>query len=349
MNNFFFKPRKRVMLIYTGGTIGMIRNVDTGALETFNFDHLRKHVPELNQFDYIIHSYQFDPPIDSSDMVPTLWAKLVKIIHYNYENFDGFVILHGTDTMAYTASALSFMLENLNKPVILTGSQLPIGVLRTDGKENLITAIEIAAAKDKEGKPIVPEVCVYFGQALFRGNRTTKASAENFNAFCSYNYPVLAKSGININFNTSAIRKFTEDKELVAHTEYNPKVLALTLFPGISQELIENVFNMDSIKGVILRTYGSGNAPRRQWLIDAIKKATADGKVVVNVTQCQSGCVEMRLYETGRQLLDAGVVSGKDMTIEAAITKLMVLFGQGYSANEIRRLMKKSIAGEITE
>lgn len=349
MNNFFFKPRKRVMLIYTGGTIGMIRNAETGALETFNFDHLRKHVPELNQFDYVIHSYQFAPPIDSSDMEPTLWTKLVKIINYNYENFDGFVILHGTDTMAYTASALSFMLENLGKPVILTGSQLPIGVLRTDGKENLITAIEIAAAKDEEGNALIPEVCIFFDQTLLRGNRTTKASAENFNAFRSYNNKPLAVTGININYEKNQIRRPDSKLPLTVHQEFDPNVIALTLFPGISEDIIKNVMGIKGIKGVILRTYGSGNAPRRDWLIKQIKDATERGIIIVNITQCQSGSVEMGLYETGRQLLEAGVVSGKDMTVEAAITKLMILLGQGHEPATVRQLMTKSLAGEITE
>ncbi len=348
MNNFVFKPKKRVMLIYTGGTIGMIRNQETGALETFNFEHLMKHVPELSQFDYVIQSYQFDPPIDSSDMEPTLWVKLVQIIKYNYANFDGFVILHGTDTMAYTASALSFMLENLAKPVILTGSQLPIGVLRTDGKENLIAAIELAAAQDEEGRPLVPEVTVLFGQHLLRGNRTTKSSSENFQAFTSYNYPPLARMGINVNYDFTSIRKPDFDAPLITHTEYDPSVLAITLFPGIKEEVIGRVFDIEGIKGYVLRTFGSGNAPRKEWLINAIRRATDAGKVVVNVTQCQCGGVEMGLYETGHQLLQAGVVSGHDMTIEAAITKLMVLFGRGHSAAEVRRLMNTSICGEIS-
>lgn len=338
--------KPRVMLIYTGGTIGMIRNPESGALETFNFEHLRKHVPELNQFDYTIHSYQFNPPIDSSDMEPPLWIELVNIINANYELYDGFVILHGTDTMAYTASALSFMLENLAKPVILTGSQLPIGVLRTDGKENLITAIELAAASDDEGKPLVPEVCVFFGQHLFRGNRTTKSSSENFNAFSSYNYPALARTGININYNFQNIRKPDYTIPFTPHTEYDPNVLAITLFPGICRETIEHIFNSPHVKGYVLRTYGSGNAPQREWLINAIKKATSEGKVIVNVTQCQCGGVEMGLYETGIQLLQAGVVSGHEMTIEAAITKLMILFGRGYNSEEVRQLMDTSIAGE---
>lgn len=345
----FYKPRKRLMLIYTGGTIGMIRNPETGSLETFNFDHLRKHVPEISEFDYVIHSYQFDPPIDSSNMSPELWAKIVKIIDYNYDKFDGFVILHGTDTMAYTASALSFMLENLGKPVILTGSQLPIGVLRTDGKENLLTAIELAAAQDADGHPLVPEVCVFFGQHLFRGNRCTKSNSEHFNAFSSYNYPALAKTGININYNPSAIRKINASKPFTPHYEADNSVVALTLFPGIMPQLICDILQMKNIKGVILRTFGSGNAPTEQWLIDAISKATEQGKIIINITQCQSGGVTMALYETGRQLLDAGVVSGHDMTIEAAITKLMILFGRGFRTSEVRQLMSTNIAGELSE
>jgi len=345
----FNNPRKRLLLIYTGGTIGMIRNSETGALETFNFDHLTKHVPEIGEFDYVINNYQFNPPIDSSDMTPELWAKIVRIIDENYDNYDGFVILHGTDTMAYTASALSFMLENLGKPVILTGSQLPIGVLRTDGKENLLTAIELAAAQDKDGHPKIQEVCVFFGQHLYRGNRCTKSNSEHFNAFSSYNYPALAKTGININYNIPAIHKMTASKPFTPHTEADSSVVALTLFPGITQDLIEGVLQLPNIKGIILRTFGSGNAPTQEWLIDAIRRATDNGKVIINITQCQSGGVTMGLYQTSRHLMNAGVVSGHDMTIEAAITKLMILFGRGFRASEVRHLMSTSIAGELTE
>lgn len=337
------------MLIYTGGTIGMIRNPQTDALTTFNFDHLQKHVPELREFDYVIRTYQFDPPIDSSDMQPTLWAKLVEIITYNYDAFDGFVILHGTDTMAYTASALSFMLENLAKPVILTGSQLPIGVLRTDGKENLINAIELAAACDEHKRPRVPEVCVCFGQKLYRGNRVTKCNAEHFNAFTSYNCQPLAVTGINIRYEHDLIRHPLPTLPFTPHTHCDDAVIAITLFPGLRSDVVEQVFRMPGLKGIVLRTFGSGNAPRRDWLVRAIEHATREGKIIVNITQCQRGAVEMGLYETGHQLLQAGVVSGKDMTVESAVTKLMTLFGRGLSTDEVRTLMSQSIAGELTD
>ena len=235
-----------VLLIYTGGTIGMIENPETGALENFNFDHLLKHVPELKRFNYRISSYQFDPPLDSSDMEPAYWAKLVKIINYNYDYFDGFVILHGTDTMAYTASALSFMLENLSKPVILTGSQLPIGTLRTDGKENLITAIEIAAAKNPDGTAIVPEVCIFFENHLMRGNRTTKINAENFNAFRSFNYPPLARVGIHIKYEPNLIRKPDPTKPLKPHYLFDTNVVILTLFPGIQESIVTSCSGIES-------------------------------------------------------------------------------------------------------
>lgn len=336
-----------VLLIYTGGTIGMIENPETGALENFDFNHLMKHVPELKRFNYRISSYQFDPPIDSSDMEPQAWAKLVKIINYNYNNYDGFVILHGTDTMAYTASALSFMLENLSKPVILTGSQLPIGMLRTDGKENLITAVEIAAAKI-DGKAVVPEVCIFFENHLMRGNRTTKMNAENFNAFRSFNYPPLARAGIHIKYEPSRILRPDESRPLKPHFLFDSNVVILTLFPGMQEEIISSILRSTGLKAVVLKTFGSGNAPQKEWFIRELKEATESGIIIVNITQCSSGGVEMERYGTGLQLLQAGVISGYDSTVESAVTKLMFLLGHGYSNKEIRFRMNSSIAGEIT-
>lgn len=327
----------------------MIENPETGALEAFNFDQLQENVPELKRFNYRICSYQFTPPIDSSDMEPSLWAKLVKIITYNYDKFDGFVILHGTDTMAYTASALSFMLENLAKPVILTGSQLPIGMLRTDGKENLITAIEIAAAKHPDGSAVVPEVCIFFENQLLRGNRTTKINAENFNAFRSYNYPTLATAGIHIKYEYDRIHKPDLSKQLKPHYLYDTNVIVLTLFPGIQENLIRNLLHTPGLRAVVLKTYGSGNAPQKPWFIHALKEATERGIVIVNISQCPTGMVEMGRYETGLHLLDAGVISGYDSTVESILTKLMFILGHGKSSEEIRHLMNISLAGEITK
>ena len=338
-----------VLLIYTGGTIGMIENPETGALENFNFDHLLKHVPELKRFNYRISSYQFDPPIDSSDMEPSLWAKIVKIINYNYDYFDGFVILHGTDTMSYTASALSFMLENLAKPVILTGSQLPIGTLRTDGKENLITSIEIAAAKNPDGTPIVPEVCIFFENELMRGNRTTKINAENFNAFRSFNYPSLAHAGIHIKYDAHIIRRPDPTRPMKPHYLFDTNVVMLTLFPGIQESIINSVLQVPGLKAVVLKTFGSGNAPQKEWFIRQLKDATERGIIIVNITQCQRGVVEMGRYETGLKLLQAGVISGYDSTPECAVTKLMFLLGHGLNQAEIRYRMNSDLAGEITK
>jgi L-asparaginase len=342
------KERASILIIYTGGTIGMIHNTDTGALESFNFDHLLKHVPELKQLNINIDAITFDPPIDSSDMEPAMWSRIVTIIKERYENYDGFVILHGTDTMSFTASALSFMLEDLMKPVILTGSQLPIGALRTDGKENIIGAIEIAAAKNADGAPIVPEVCVFFHEKLMRGNRTTKINSESFGAFGSNNYPLLAMAGTDIQFYTRNIRKYIPGLKLKAHHEYNSNIIIFSLFPGIQQEIVEKMLEAKELKGVIFRTYGAGNAPQKKWLIDALSKATAEGKIIINITQCAGGSVHMERYETGLQLQEAGVTSGHDSTVEAAITKLMYLLGKGLPVEEVRRRMETNIAGEIS-
>lgn len=342
-----------ILLIYTGGTIGMMENPETGALENFNLEQLQKHVPELERFDFAIDTYTFEPPIDSSDMDTESWRKLVEVVSNHYTHYSGFVILHGTDTMAFTASALSFMLEGLDKPVILTGSQLPIGVLRTDGKENLLTSLEIAAATNDDGSPVVPEVCIFFENHLMRGNRTTKINAEDFNAFRSFNYPSLATAGIHIKYNFPQIRQVHsavsgKAAALKPHYLLDTNLTVLKLFPGIGQHIVDAVLHTPGLKAVILETFGSGNAPSKPWFLQALSEATQRGIVIVNVTQCNAGTVEMERYETGYHLMQAGVVSGYDMTIEAAVAKLMFLLGHHYSSAEVRRLMMTSLAGEVT-
>ena len=340
--------RLTILIIYTGGTIGMIENPQTGALENFDLEHFRHNVPELNRFNYEIDAQTFNPPIDSSDMEPKYWIKLARLISEQYDRYDGFVVLHGTDTMAYTASALSFMLENLGKPVIITGSQLPIGQLRTDGKENLLTSIEIAAARDADGTPIVPEVCIFFENRLMRGNRTTKINAEGFNAFRSYNCPSLAHAGIHIKYERHLIRRPDPTRPFQPHFLMDNHVIILTLFPGIRKEYVESVCRLNGVRGIILKTFGSGNAPQKPWLIKILRELVDRGVIIVNITQCSQGAVEMQRYGTGLQLLQAGVLNGHDSTVEGMVTKMMFLLGHDYKWEKITRLMNESIAGEIT-
>lgn len=337
-----------ILIIYTGGTIGMIENPETGALENFDMDQFRHHVPELKRFNFKIDAITFESPIDSSDMEPHYWVKIAKMIEDNYDNYNGFVVLHGTDTMSYTASALSFMLENLGKPVIVTGSQLPIGKLRTDGKENLLTSIEIAAARNAQGEPMVPEVCIFFQSALMRGNRTTKINAEGFNAFRSYNFPPLAKAGIHIKYEAHLIRRPDPSKPFKVHYLLDNHVVFLTLFPGIREEVVDLIPQVKGLKAVILKTYGAGNAPQRPWLVTRLKKMTEKGIIVVNITQCSKGRVEMGLYETSLQLIESGVLNGYDSTPESMIAKLMFLLGNNYSREDIVEMMSQSLRGEIT-
>jgi L-asparaginase len=340
--------QSKVLLIYTGGTIGMNRNPKTGALEPFDFEHLLLNVPELGQFDMQIDTYQFHPPIDSSDMSPRLWTALSHVIADRYTQYDGFVVLHGTDTMSFTASALSFMMENLTKPIIFTGSQLPIGQLRTDGKENLITSIEIAAAKDPEGHALVPEVGIYFNGHLLRGNRTTKQSADEFNAFESFNYPHLADAGVNITYHRHRILQPLWHQPLKPHFRLDNNVIIFSLFPGIREDLIRHIIHTPNLKAIVMRTFGSGNAPQSPWLLQALKEGTAGGKVIVNISQCMQGRVEMGRYDTGYHLQQAGVVSGYDSTVESAVTKLMLLQSHYDDPDEVRYWMNRSIRGEIT-
>ena len=341
------KSDASILIIYTGGTIGMIENPETGALEAFNFEHLEVHVPELKNLGYKVSSIQFDPPMDSSEMGPDSWMKIVHIIAEHYHDYDGFVVLHGTDTMAFTASALSFMLENLSKPVVLTGSQLPIGMLRTDGKENLITAIEIAAAREND-MPLVPEVCIFFENDLLRGNRTSKTNADNFNAFRSYNYPPLAHAGISIKYDVSQIYHPVSRKPLKPHYLLDRNIAILKIFPGISPLVVESILNIPGLKGVVMETFGSGNAPGCDWLLEMLREAVDRGIVIVNVTQCLAGSVEMHRYETGHKLLEAGVVSGYDSTTECAVAKLMFLFGHGMTPDQVKEHLNCSLIGEIT-
>ncbi|MGE5382467.1 MAG: asparaginase [Omnitrophica WOR_2 bacterium] len=340
------KYTPKILVIYTGGTIGMIKDPQTGALMPFNFDALYKHIPILETINCQIDSHSFDPLIDSSDMKPAFWIRLARVIEENYNFYDGFVILHGTDTMAYSASILSFMLENLNKPVVFTGSQLPMGVLRTDGRDNFINAIEIASAREDE-LPTVPEVCICFENNIMRGNRTSKFNAENFNAFLSGNYPVLAKVGVHIRYNNQYILPVNKEK-LAVHTTLDTSVAILKLFPGITLNVVQSILKISGLKAVILETYGAGNAPTDKWFIDSLKEAISSGITIFNVTQCKGGSVEMGKYATSIQLESIGVIGGFDITTESAIAKLMYLLGEGYSGKELGKLLQTPLRGELT-
>ena len=339
----------KVLLIYTGGTIGMGCNPRTGALEPLDFNNLVSNLPEMEYLRTGIDVHQFTEPIDSSDVCPRTWAQLVEIITSKYDAYDGFVILHGTDTMAYTASALSFLLENLTKPVILTGSQLPLGQLRTDGKENLVTSIELASTYGKDGRPMVPEVCIYFSGKLLRGNRSTKQNADGFDAFDSFNYPHLCEAGVTFSFNRHQILKPDFSRPLIPHYNVNPNIVVFSLFPGIQENIVRHMLDAPELKGIVMRSYGSGNAMRQPWLLKALQAASNRGVTIVNISQCVAGSVEMSRYDTGYQLQQAGVISGRDSTVEAAATKLMYLHAQYHDdAEVIRKIMEISIAGEIT-
>ena len=340
--------RPRILIIYTGGTIGMIEDSETKALKPFDFSHLMENVPKVKMLDYEIDNIQFDPPIDSSDMDPSHWQQIARSIAENYDDYDGFVVLHGTDTMAYTASALSFMLCNLSKPVIITGSQLPIGEVRTDGEENLITALQIAAARNSDGTPTVREVAILFENYLWRGNRSTKRSADNFNAFKSNNYPELAKIGLGIHFYHDALYPLHHKAPLEPRYDLDTNVMAIDLFPGLNHEVLRHMLNTPHVKGIVLRTYGAGNGPTWKWFIDAIRETVKRGVVVLNVTQCVNGGVHANRYMGGDLLAGIGVVSGHDMTFEAAITKMMFLFGLGLDATEVARRLPLPLAGELT-
>lgn len=335
----------KILIIYTGGTIGMVNDPKTGTLIPFDFEQIKENVPELARLNYQLSVHSFNPILDSSNMDPEVWAELAKLIKEKYDTFDGFVILHGSDTMSFTASALSFMLQNLAKPVVLTGSQLPIGEIRTDAKENLITALEIAATK-KDGAAMVPEVCVYFDYQLFRGNRSIKYNSEKFEAFSSPNYPILAEAGVNLDFYQNYILP-TPDKPFEIHTKFNPNIGVLKMYPGITEDVVRAITE-SNVEAIVLEAFGSGNTTTATWFIEALKAAIDHNKIILDISQCKGGSVQLGLYDTSRSLQQMGIISGYDLTFEAAITKLMYLLGQGLATTEIKRLLAIAIAGELT-
>lgn len=342
--------KSALLLIYTGGTIGMKQDMKDLTLKPFDFSQILDEVPEIRKFAFKIDTYSFEPPIDSSDVEPSLWQDLARLIKEKYEDYDGFIILHGTDTMSYSASALSFMLDGLTKPVIFTGSQLPIGVPRTDGKENLISAVEIASAKDEEGHPSVPEVCVCFDSLLMRGNRSTKVNSEVFRAFQSPNFPPLAEAGINIRYNNEYIRKPNDwYQSLTINTELDTRVSILKIHPGITPEVVRNILCGKDTRAIIMETYGSGNAPTRDWFLDIVKESSAMNKIIVNVTQCLAGTVNMNIYANGKALERAGVIDGYDSTTESALAKLFYLMGKSRDNEWVKAMMSRNLKGEISK
>lgn len=341
------KAIPNILLIYTGGTIGMMKDPETGALRAFDFDNLLVRIPELKLLECNIETTSFDEPIDSSNMKPEYWVEIAEVIEEHYHAFDGFVVLHGSDTMSYTASALSFMLEHLAKPVIFTGSQLPIGDLRTDAKENLITSIQVAALQHYN-KPVIKEVCLYFEYKLYRANRTTKINAEHFEAFASLNYPDLAESGVHLKVNNEYLFKPNARKELLVHKTLDSNIALVKLFPGISEALLLSIFTTPGLKGVVLETYGAGNCSTEDWFVNLLKETINKGVHIVNVTQCSGGSVMMGQYETSEKLKKIGLISGKDITTEAAICKLMYLLGQNISPNLFKTIYQTALRGELT-
>ena len=341
------KANASVLLIYTGGTIGMKEDPVDQTLRPFDFGSLMQEVPELRKFALQIDSCTFDPLIDSSDIEPGMWKKLADMIQKHYDAYDGFVVLHGTDTMAYSASALSFMLENLSKPVIFTGSQLPIGRPRTDGKENLISSVEIAAAREEDGSATVPEVCIFFNDLLLRGNRCTKVDAGGFDAFRSPNLPPLGEAGIDIRYNRDIIRR-PDGGPFSVNTEMDTAVSILKVHPGITERVVEDILLGRRTRAVIIETYGCGNAPSRDWFLDIVRESSSRGKVLLNVTQCMRGGVNMDLYATGRALKEAGVLSGGDITTESALGKLFFLMGKSDDNEYVKAHLEKDLRGEIS-
>ncbi|SMO59307.1 asparaginase [Solitalea koreensis] len=337
-----------ILIIYTGGTIGMVNDPKTGVLKPFNFSNITSNVPELKRLNYNFAVHSFNPTLDSSNMTPEIWVELAIIIEDNYNKYDGFVVLHGSDTMSYSASALSFALENLGKPVVFTGSQLPIGEIRTDAKENLLTALEIAAAKDQNGKAMVPEVCVYFDYMLYRGNRSSKVNSDKFEAFFSTNYTPLAEAGVQIKFNEKYILPHSENP-LKVYKYFDTSVGSIKLFPGMDHKFVSAVTNTPGLRAIVLEAFGSGNASTNPQFLAILKEAIDRGIIILDISQCNGGTVDLGHYETSSHLTQMGVLSGYDLTFESAITKLMFILGLNLPIEEQKKMIETSLRGELTK